>query len=396
VNRSTDRILTTHTGSLPRPAQLAEAMVRRERGELDAATAERLPGMIRDAVREVVARQRRTGIDAVSDGEMSKIGYATYVKERLSGFEGEGAALGVVADLDDFPGLAERALSGLVTATPACDGPIAYTGGVALARDLENLRAALAAGGGGEAFLPAASPGVIALYLQNRHYPGEEAYLDAIAEAMREEYEAITGAGFLVQIDAPDLAMGRHIQYAALTVEEFRARLRLHVEAVNHAVRGIDPGMVRVHLCWGNYQGPHHHDVDLADIADIVAGVRAGAIVLEAANPRHAHEWRVFEEVALPETMVLVPGVVDTSTNYIEHPELIAERITRYAGIVGRERVIAGTDCGFASFATFLPVDPRVAWAKLESLVEGARIASDRLWGRTAAQPGARTASAAR
>lgn len=387
MNRSTDRILTTHTGSLPRPARLGEAMVRRERGELDAATAERLPGMIRDAVIEAVVRQRRIGIDAVSDGEMSKIGYATYVKERLSGFEGEGVALGVVADLDDYPGLAERVLSGLVTATPACTGPISYTGGAALARDVENLRAGLDAAGGVEAFVPAASPGVIALYLQNRHYRTDEEYLDALADAMRDEYEAITGAGFLLQIDAPDLAMGRHIQYARLGLDDFRARLATHVAAINRAVRRIDPENVRVHVCWGNYQGPHHHDVALADIVDIVLGVHAGAIVLEAANPRHAHEWRVFEDVRVPDAMVLVPGVIDTSTNYIEHPELVAERVSRYAGVVGRERVIAGTDCGFASFATFLPVDPRVAWAKLESLTEGARIASDRLWGRTPARP---------
>jgi 5-methyltetrahydropteroyltriglutamate--homocysteine methyltransferase len=392
VKQSSDRILTTHTGSLPRPAALADAMVRRERADLDDDGAERLPDMIRTAVAEIVRRQIEAGIDVVSDGEMSKIGYATYVKERLTGFEGEGAALSVVADLDDFPGLAERALAGLVTATPACVGPVGYVGRRALTEDLRNLRAALDAADFTEAFVPAASPGVISLYLENRHYGSQEAYLAALAAAMREEYEAITEAGFLVQIDSPDLAMGRHIQYAQLSVEEFRGRVALHVEAINEAIRGIDPGRVRLHLCWGNYQGPHHHDVPLADVLDIVLTARAQGLVLEAANPRHAHEWRVFEEVRLPEDKLIVPGVIDTSTNYIEHPELVAERITRYAELVGRDRVIAGTDCGFASFATFLPVDPGIAWAKLASLAEGARLASDRLWRRVPARAGDRAA----
>jgi 5-methyltetrahydropteroyltriglutamate--homocysteine methyltransferase len=385
MKHSSDRILTTHTGSLPRPPALAEAMVRRERGELDAAGTARLPDMVRDAVATVVGRQAEAGIDVVSDGEVSKIGYATYVKERLTGFGGEGAALSVVADLDDYPGLAERALAGLVTATPACVGPVGYVGGAALAEDLRNLRTALDGVEAAEAFVPAASPGVISLYLENRHYDSQESYLGALAAAMREEYEAITDAGFLVQIDSPDLAMGRHIQYSGLTVKEFRGRLALHVEAINEATRAIDPDRVRVHLCWGNYQGPHHHDIPLADILDIVLTLRARALLFEAANPRHAHEWRLFEEVDLPEDKLLVPGVIDTSTNYIEHPELVAERITRYARMVGRERVIAGTDCGFSSFATFLAVHPEIAWAKLASLGEGARLASDRLWGRASA-----------
>ncbi|HEX3607610.1 MAG TPA: cobalamin-independent methionine synthase II family protein [Candidatus Dormibacteraeota bacterium] len=382
MQQSSDRILTTHTGSLPRPPALAEAMVRRERGELDAVSGERLPEMVRSAVADVVARQVRAGIDVVSDGEAGKIGYATYVKERLSGFGGEGVALSVVADLDDFPGLAERALAGLVTATPACVGQVGYTGAAALRDDLASFRAALDGAGVSEAFVPAASPGVISLYLENRHYDSQESYLAALAAAMREEYEAIVDAGFLVQIDSPDLAMGRHTQYARLDLGEFRRRLAQHVEAINEATRGIDPTRVRVHLCWGNYQGPHHHDVALADIVDIVLTLRAQAIVLEASNPRHAHEWRVFEDVRLPDDKLLVPGVIDTSTNYIEHPEVVAERITRYAGVVGRERVIAGTDCGFATFATFLPVMPEIAWAKLAALAEGARLASDRLWRR--------------
>jgi 5-methyltetrahydropteroyltriglutamate--homocysteine methyltransferase len=390
VKQSSDRILTTHTGSLPRPAALAEAMVRREKDDLDEAGMGRIPEMIRTSVVDVVRRQAKAGIDVVSDGEMSKIGYATYVKERLTGFEGEGAALSVVADLDDFPGLAERALAGLVTATPACVGPVTYMGRAALTADLRNFRAALDATDVAEAFVPAASPGVISLYLENRHYARQESYLAALAAAMREEYEAITDAGFLVQIDSPDLAMGRHIQYAQLSVEEFRGRVALHVEAINEAIRGIDPGKVRLHLCWGNYQGPHHHDVPLKNVLDIVLTARVQGIVFEAANPRHAHEWRVFEEVRLPEDKVIIPGVIDTSTNYIEHPELVAERITRYAELVGRDRVIAGTDCGFASFATFLPVDPGIAWAKLASLSEGARLASDRLWRRVPARAGDR------
>lgn len=385
---SSARILTTHTGSLPRPPALAEALVARENGELSPEGAAALPGMVGSAIAEVLRRQVEAGLDVVSDGEMGKIGYSTYVKERMSGFDGEAGAL-ALADLEDYPEFTERALAGLVTATPACTGPVAYTGEAALAADLEAVRAGVEAAGvdlsTAEVFVPAASPGVISLFLADQFYGDQEAYLAALAEAMRVEYEAIAAAGFLVQIDCPDLAMGRHAQYAHLSVAEFRTKVALHVEALDHALRGIDPGRLRMHLCWGNYEGPHHHDVDLADIVDIVLRARPRGLVLEAANPRHGHEWQVFETVTLPEDKVLVPGVIDTSSNYIEHPDLVAQRIGRYAEIVGAERVIAGTDCGFSTFASFLPVSPRIAWAKLASLVEGAARASARL--RTPALP---------
>lgn len=380
---STDRILTTHTGSLPRPPELAEAMVARETGDLTAGQSAALPGMVAAAIAGVLGRQVEVGLDVISDGEMGKIGYATYVKERMSGFDGEAGAL-ALADLEDFPEFTERALAGLVTGTPACTGPVTYTGQDALAADLRAVQAGLDAAGltgltGREVFVPAASPGVISLFLADQHYGDQESYLAALAEAMRVEYEAIAAAGFLVQIDCPDLAMGRHAQYTDLTVEEFRMKIALHVEALNTAVRNIDPDRMRMHLCWGNYEGPHNHDVDLADIIDIVLGARPRGIVLEASNPRHGHEWQVFADVALPEDKILIPGVIDTSSNYIEHPDLVAQRISRYAELVGAERVIAGTDCGFATFASFLSVSPRIAWAKLGSLVEGAERASARL-----------------
>lgn len=372
---SRGRILTTHAGSLPRPPGLAALMVARETGGLAPADAGRLPSLVRDAIAGAVRRQLDTGLDVISDGEMGKIGSATYMKERLSGFDGEATALSL-ADLADYPEFAERALAGLVTTTPACTGPVAYTGREELARELADLRAGLDGADPAGVFVPAASPGLIGIFLANTHYPDHEAYLGALAEAMRVEYEMIVDAGFTLQIDCPDLAMGRHSQYADLDVAGFRARAALHVEALNAAVRGIDADRLRMHVCWGNYQGPHHRDVDLADILDLLYRAKPRGLMIEAANPRHGHEWQVFEENPLPDDKVLIPGVIDTSTNYIEHPDLVAERVRRYAGIVGAERVIAGTDCGFATFATFLSVQPSIAWAKLGSLVEGARRAS--------------------
>jgi 5-methyltetrahydropteroyltriglutamate--homocysteine methyltransferase len=383
MRRSIDRILTTHVGSLPRPGGLAEAILARENDTLDPTTAAGLPAMIADAVTETVRTQITTGLDVISDGEMSKIGYATYAKERLSGFKEapvpEGGGLSI-ADLDDYPGMAESSLAGLATATPTCVGELNYTGHAELQTDMDNFRAALGAEPDVEAFLNAASPGVIALYLPNAHYESPDAYLFALAEAMREEYQAITDAGFVLQIDAPDLAMGRHILYTHLDLAAFQRRAEVHVEAINHAVRDIDPDRVRVHLCYGNYQGPHHRDVELRDIIATVLRLRPHGLVLEAANHRHAHEWRIFEDLTVPEGKVIMPGVIDTSSVYIEHPELVADRITQFASLLGRERVLPATDCGFASFATFLAVDPALAWAKLNALAAGARLASDRLW----------------
>lgn len=363
-------------------------MVARESETLNQEQLDRLSLLTREATESVLRDQAGCGIDVASDGEQGKIGYATYVKERLTGFDGEAGVLSL-ADLDDYPEIAEQALAGLVTSTPSCTGPVQYQGGDELHRELKELRAAVdvaqeAEGGRPqEVFVPAASPGVIAVYLQNQYYDSHESYLGALAEAMRAEYEAIAEAGFIVQIDCPDLAMGRHAQYADCSTDVFRTAIAEHVEALNAAVANIDPDQLRMHLCWGNYESPHHRDVELAQILDIVLRARPRGLALEAANARHAHEWRVFEDIPLPEDKVLIPGVIDTCSNYVEHPDLVAERIERYASVVGAERVIAGTDCGFASFASFKPVMPRLVWAKLRSLSEGAHRASQHLFSRS-------------
>jgi 5-methyltetrahydropteroyltriglutamate--homocysteine methyltransferase len=304
------------------------------------------------------------------------------VKDRLSGFEGTSQPL-QYQDLVDFPGMARRVFGDPGRArrkTPACTGPIAVRDVRAAYTDAENLKSALGSVKTEGAFLTAASPGVVSLFFRNDYYPTHEAYLQAIADAMKSEYEAVTKAGFVLQVDCPDLAMGRHIQFAHLTVDEFRKMARLHVEALNLALANIPPDQARLHLCWGNYEGPHHYDVPLADILDIVLGARPGAISFEAANPRHAHEWRVFERVKLPAGKVIIPGVLDSTTNFIEHPELVAERIGRYARLVGRENVIAGTDCGFGTWVGQAAVDPDVVWAKLASMAAGARLASREFW----------------
>jgi 5-methyltetrahydropteroyltriglutamate--homocysteine methyltransferase len=380
MHRSTERFLTTHTGSLPRPEALIRAMYAKEEG----VPVERgaLAAQVRAAVAEVVRKQGEAGIDLVNDGEMSKPSYATYVKDRLSGFGGTGNTF-VYQDLADFPNLAKRVFGDPGRSrrkTPACNGPIGVRDAEAAPTDVDNLKAALASATATGAFMSAASPGVVSLFFRNDHYPSHEAYLFAIAEAIRHEYETIAKAGITLQIDCPDLAMGRHIQYASLSVEEFRKRARMHVEALNHALTGIPPEQLRMHLCWGNYEGPHHCDVPLADIIDVVFLARPSAISLEAANPRHAHEWTLFERVKLPAGKVLIPGVIESKSNFIEHPELIAQRIARYAKLVGRENVIAGSDCGYGTWVGQAAVDPDVVWAKLTALAEGARIASRQFW----------------
>jgi 5-methyltetrahydropteroyltriglutamate--homocysteine methyltransferase len=313
---------------------------------------------------------------------MSKPSYATYPKDRLTGFGGQSHPL-QYQDLVDFPGMARRVFGDPGRArrkTPACTGPIAVRDTAAAVTDADNLKSALAATKATEGFLTAASPGVISLFFRDEHYGSHDTYLFAIAEAMRHEYEAVARAGFVVQIDCPDLAMGRHIQYANLSLGDFRKAARLHVEALNHALANVPAEQARLHLCWGNYEGPHHHDVPLADILDVVFTAKPAGISFEAANPRHAHEWRVFEKIKLPAGKVLIPGVIDSTTNFIEHPELVAERITRLARLVGRENVIAGTDCGFGTWVGQSAVDPDVVWAKLASLTEGARLASKELF----------------
>ena len=377
MKRSTDRILTTHTGSLPRPDGLVAMLYAKDSGELQDQTA--FEAQVRTAVAEVVRKQIERGVDIVNDGEAGKVGYSTYIKDRLTGFEGEASPL-VAADLLEFPEYARRVFRANTMKRPACTGPITYKDKAALQTDIENFKAALQGVEPEEAFLSAASPGVISLFLKNEYYPNHDAYLAALADAMKEEYNAIYQAGFLLQVDCPDLAMGRHIQFADVSLEEFRKKAELHVEALNHALADIPPERMRLHLCWGNYEGPHHRDVPLRDIIDIVLKARPAAISFEAANPRHAHEWKVFQEFTLPPGKVLIPGVLDSTTNYIEHPELVAERICRFAEVVGRENVIAGTDCGFSTFAGLTTVDPQVSWAKLQAMAEGARLASQLLW----------------
>ncbi len=380
MKRSTERFLTTHTGSLPRPDDLIRMMYAREEGvPVDAAA---LGRRVREAVAEIVRKQLGAGIDLVNDGEMSKPSYATYVKDRLAGFGGTGNTF-VYQDLASFPRLAQRVFGDPGRSrrkTPACNGPISVRDTAAAQTDVDNLKAAVAGTGAAETFMSAASPGVVSLFFRNDHYKDHETYLFAIAEAMRHEYETIAGAGIVLQIDCPDLGMGRHIQYADLSLAEFRKRARLHVEALNHAVANIPAEKMRLHLCWGNYEGPHHCDVALADIIDIVFLAKPHAISLEAANPRHAHEWKVFETVKLPEGRVLIPGVIESKSNFIEHPELVAQRIGRYASLVGRENVIAGSDCGYGTWVGQAAVDPDVVWAKFAAMAEGARIATKAFW----------------
>jgi 5-methyltetrahydropteroyltriglutamate--homocysteine methyltransferase len=378
--RSTDRFLTTHTGSLPRPEDLIRTMYAKEEGvPVDpAALAER----VRAAVAEVVKKQAAAGIDLINDGEMSKPSYATYVKDRLSGFGGTGNTF-VYQDLAAFPRLEKRVFGDPGRArrkTPACNGPIGVRDAAAAQTDADNLKSALAGVNARGGFMSAASPGVVSLFFRNDHYKDFETYIYAIADAMRHEYETVAKAGLVLQIDCPDLAMGRHIQYADLSVADFRKRARLHVEALNHAVANIPPEQLRMHVCWGNYEGPHHCDVPLAEVIDIVFTAKPSAISFEAANPRHAHEWTLFERVKLPDGKVLIPGVIESKSNFIEHPELIAQRIGRYAKLVGRENVIAGSDCGYGTWVGQAAVDPDVVFAKFKAMSEGAAIASKQFW----------------
>ncbi len=375
-----DRILTTHVGSLPRPKDVSDMLFAREAGEPVEPAA--FDAAVSAAVRAVVARQREAGVDIPSDGEMSKISYATYISERLTGFSGDSERR-VPADLLDVPGYAKRLAQSGGTPSykrPCCTGAITVRTMEPLEADIARFRSALAASGYEQGFMNAAAPGVISLFQPNRHYADDDAYLDALSQAMRAEFQRIVEAGLILQVDSPDLGLGRHTMYAHLTEDEFVQRIGAHVAALNAALAGIPPERVRLHLCWGNYEGPHTRDVPLARVLPTVLGIRAGALSFEGANPRHAHEWRVFEEIKLPDDKVIIPGVLDSSTNYVEHPDLIAERLVRYAGLVGRDRVIGGSDCGFSTFAGFGVVDPDIVWMKLGALAEGARRASATLW----------------
>ena len=382
MKRSIDRILTTHTGSLPRPQKLVELMFEKEEGR--AVDPQRLADAVRDSVREVVAQQQAAGIDIVSDGEMSKLSYATYVTERLSGFGGKSTPP-KLSDILEHPNVASHYFNDpgvklLNRNRPACNGPVMRRDTKDADTDIANFKQALSGARVEEGFMTAASPGVVSMFLGNTWYKTEEEFLWAVAEAMRPEYEAIVRAGFVLQLDCPDLAMTRHREFADRPVEDFRDYARMHIEVLNAATANIPPDRLRVHLCWGNYPGPHHRDVPLEQIVDLVLTVRAQAISFEAANSRHAHEWKVFEKVRLPEGKILIPGVIESMSNRIEHPELVAERLVRFARIVGRENVIGGSDCGFGTFVGVALVEPEIAWAKLRSLAEGARLASEALW----------------
>ncbi len=382
MKTSQDRILTTHVGSLPRSQEVTDVVFGRENGvAMDEAQAE---AVITEAVAEVVRRQVEAGVDVVSDGEMSKISYATYIKDRLTGFDGD-TPREPGQDLVDFPRILKRLADTGATAKyrrPRCVGEIRVKDMGPVQSDLANLTAAVEGAHPVEAFMNAASPGVIALFQPNDYYKTQDEYLEAVAEAMRLEYEAIATAGIILQIDAPDLGMGRHTMYRDRPVEDYLALAARHVEVLNHALRNVPADRARMHICWGNYEGPHHHDVPLRQLLPIVARAKPQGLLFEAANPRHAHEWKVFEEMNVPEDKVLIPGVITSTTNYIDHPELICERLVRFAGIVGRERVMAGSDCGFSTFAGFGPVDPDVVYLKLQAMAEGARMASGLLWGR--------------
>jgi 5-methyltetrahydropteroyltriglutamate--homocysteine methyltransferase len=367
-------MLTTHTGSLPRPDRLADQIGRGTAG---------LPQDTAAAVAESVARQRATGLDIVNDGELPKASYVGYVTRRLSGLTGPPQPLWRPG-AEDFPGFARRQfeISGRDTALqqPTCDGPVEYTGLAALRDQIGYLAGAAGAADGAEMFMNAASPGVIAMFMPNGFYPDTETYLYALADAMKTEYDEIVRAGLLLQLDCPDLAAGWALHMRARPVEEFREMVRLRLDVLGYATRDIPADRMRMHVCWGNFPGPHHDDLPLAQIVDLVLTARPMGLCLEAANPRHEHEWEIFEDVKLPDDKILIPGVLDSTTNYIEHPELVAQRVARYAGLVGRDRVIAGSDCGFATFAVLPTVDPDIAWAKLGSLVQGAELATKKLW----------------
>ena len=381
MKRSTERILTTHAGSLARPDDLRDLLIARDTGRPydHAAFASR----VRRAVAEVVRQQVAVGLDIVNDGEESKRNFTTYARERLGGVEERALAEGerVLAmiygrDALEFPEyFAGR--GNMAGREAVCKAPLSYIGQAAVETDSVNFKAALAGHSVTEAFLPAVAPGTIEHWLRNAHYPSDEAYLAAIAEAMKVEYDAIVRAGFLLQIDDPDLADAWQI-HPTLTLAQYRKFAALRIEALNHALRDIPPERVRFHVCWGSYHGPHKHDLPLRDLVDLVLAVRAQAYSIEASNPRHEHEWRVWESVKLPDGKILIPGVVGHASDFVEHPELVAERLVRYAELVGRENVIAGTDCGLGPRVGH----PRIAWAKFEALVEGARLATRRLWGR--------------
>ena len=381
MKQSIDRILTTHTGSLPRPPDMLGLLVEEQQRRLAERT--QLDDSVRAAVQDVFNRQVETGLDVVNDGEQGRVDYTVYVKDRLTGYEGENVPLGGMTDDVEFPELAEllKPFASPFQVRPTCTGPIEWMDWPAVEVDIENLKAASEGTDAEEVFMTSPSPGQIARFLHNVYYPTDEAYIYALAEVMKRQYDAIHEAGFLLQLDCPDLALGRHQIFSHLTLEEFRAVAEMHVEALNHAVADIPADRMRMHICWGSTLGPHHTDVPIADVIDIVLKAKPCAVAFPGANPRHEHEWKIWRDsIQLPEGKVIIPGVIDSTSNFVEHPEVVCDRLVRYAGVVGRENMIAGVDCGFGTFAGRLQVDSKIVWMKLASLVEGARMASDQLW----------------
>ena len=385
MKQSIDRILTTHTGSLPRPTGMLDLLVEEQQSRQEARLAERsqLDDSVRAAVQDVFNRQIDTGLDMVNDGEQGRVDYTVYVKDRLTGYDGESTPLGGMTSDEEFPELAEllKPFASPFQVRPTCTGPIEWMDWPAVETDIENLRAASAGATAEEVFMTSPSPGQIARFLHNEYYPSDEAYIYALAEVMKRQYNAIHEAGFLLQLDCPDLALGRHQIFSHLTLEEFRDVAQMHVEALNYAVADIPADRMRMHICWGSTLGPHHTDVPLADVMDIVLKAKPCAVSFPGANPRHEHEWKVWRDVIkLPEGKIVIPGVIDSTSNFVEHPEVVCDRIVRYAGVVGRENMVAGADCGFGTFAGRLQVDSKIVWMKLASLVEGARMASEQIW----------------
>ncbi len=382
MKTSVDRILTTHVGSLPRPAHVLEQLFLQDRGQ--SYDPEKFEDSMRRGVDDAVRNQANAGLDILNDGETSKISYATYIKHRLNGFEIGDAPRATPQDLDDYPEYRDRIAAEGATpkyTRPICRGPISVKTLEPLHQDIARLKTALGAVKSVEGFMSAVSPGTIAVFQPNEYYPSHEAYLEALAEAMRPEYETIVNSGLILQVDCPDLGMGRHIRFRDVDDDEFLRNAAMQVEALNHALANVPADRVRLHICWGNYEGPHTRDIPLTKVLPTLLKVKPMGLLIEGANPRHEHEWEVFKDHKLPADKVLVPGVLDTTTNFVEHPELVAQRIVRYALLVGRERVMAGTDCGFGHFAGFGAVHPQICWAKMQSLAEGARLATRKLWG---------------
>ena len=382
MKQSTDRILTTHTGSLPRPPDMLGLLVEEQQARLSERA--QLDSSVRAAVQDVFDRQVGTGLDVVNDGEQGRIDYTVYVKDRLTGYDGESTPLGGMTSDVEFPELAEllKPFASPFQVRPTCTGPIEWEDWPAVEMDIENLRAASSGAAAEDVFMTSPSPGQISRFLHNEYYPSDEEYIYALAEVMKRQYNAIADAGFLLQLDCPDLALGRHQLFSHLTLEEFRAVAKMHVEALNYAVADIPADRMRMHICWGSTLGPHHTDVPISDVIDIVLKAKPSAVAFPGANPRHEHEWKIWRDsVKLPGGKIIIPGVIDSTSNFVEHPEVVCDRIVRYAGVVGRENMIAGVDCGFGTFAGRLQVDSKIVWMKLASLVEGARMASEQIWG---------------